>query len=255
MGSGFFGVTGYQAREHALQGFSLPIPDTKSVTSNYKSDFISSQQEQEQFSQTTVDASFSKGGFGLTASLSHTSSFKYGLMSTTLVIHYKEVETEPRLLDMSAYQLTPDAAAQLAQGSSNFRNLYGDYFVAGYVYGGSYDAFISITTETTEQLKEVKYQLGAKFQSLDEQRPQVGAKIASETKDILNKYKASVSIEIRTSASNASDPYAMVISPSKGKNNVEAVGEVITELFRFRSALSKHSPAHFAPVSVVLKRY
>ncbi|MBQ7221529.1 MAG: hypothetical protein IJS28_11170 [Synergistaceae bacterium] len=255
LGSGFFGVTGYQARGHALQGFTLPVPGTKRVTSNYKADFVSSQQEQEQFSKTTADASFSKGGFGLDASISHMSSYKYGLTSTTLVIHYDERETEPRLLDMSAYQLTEAASAQLEQGSTNFRNLYGDYFVAGYVYGGTYDAFISITTETTEQLKEVKSQLGVKFQSLNEQGPQASAKIANETKDILNKYKASVSVEIRTSGSDASDPDAKVISPSKGKNNVEAIGNVVAELFRFRSALSKQSPAQFAPVSVVLKRY
>ena len=57
-----------------------------------------------------------------------------------------------------------------------------------------------------------------------------------------------MSIEIRTSGSNASDPDA------KNKNNVEAIGDVAAELFRFRSALPKQSPAQFAPISVVLKR-
>ena len=38
-------------------------------------------------SQTIADASFSKSSFGLSASLSHTSSFKYGLTSTTIAIH------------------------------------------------------------------------------------------------------------------------------------------------------------------------
>ena len=58
-----------------------------------------------------------------------------------------------------------------------------------------------------------------------------------------------MSIEIRISGSNASDPDA------KNKNNVKTIGDVAAELFRFRSALSKQSPAQFAPVSVFLKRY
>ncbi|MBQ6970908.1 MAG: hypothetical protein IJP86_00980 [Synergistaceae bacterium] len=255
LGSGFFGVTGYQALGHAMQDFRLSVPETKSVSSNYKADFISSQQEQEKFSKTTVGGSFAKGGFGLNASLSSMSSYKYGLTSTTLVIHYDEQETTPRLLNMSDYSLTASADEQLARGLTNFRNSYGDYFVAGYVYGGTYDAYISITTETTEQLQEVKSKLGAKYQSLDEQGAQAAAQLANETKEILNKYKASVSIEIRTSGSSASDPKPKSITPTKGKNSVEAVGDVIAELMRFRSALSEQSPAQFATVSVVLKRY
>lgn len=255
LGSGFFGVTGYQAMGHAMQNFSLSVPATKSVKSNYKADFVSSQQEQEKFSKTTVGGSFGNGGFGLNASLSSMSSYKYGLTSTTLVIHYDEQETTPRMLDMSAYSLTASADEQLARGFTNFRNSYGDYFVAGYVYGGTYDAYISITTETTEQLQEVKSQLEVKYQSLNEQGPQAAANLANETKNILNKYKASVSIEIRTSGSNASDPDPKSITPTKGKNSVDAIGDVIAELMKFRSTLSKQSPAQFAPISVVMKRY
>ena len=255
LGSGYFGVTGYQAMGHAMQDFRLAVPETKSVSSNYKADFISSQQEQEKFSKTTVGGSFAKGGFGLSASLSSMSSYKYGLTSTTLVIHYDEQETTPRLLNMADYRLTASADEQLARGLTNFRNSYGDYFVAGYVYGGTYDAYISITTETTEQLQEVKSKLRAKYQSLDEMGAKASAQLANETKEILNKYKASVSVEIRTSGSSASDPDPKSITPTKGKNSVEAVGDVIAELLKFRSELSKQSPAQFAPVSVVLKRY
>ena len=189
------------------------------------------------------------------ASMSHMSSYKFGLSSTTLVIHYHEIETTPRTLANSQYKLTKGATNQLAKGIDKFRTSYGDYFVAGYTYGGTYDAYISITTETTEQLTEIKAKLSAKYQSLDKKGAQASAEVANETRDILKKYNASISIEIITSGSDASDPDMKSITPSNGKNSVDSVGDVVAELMKFRSVLSKQSPSKFAPVSVVLRRY
>ena len=251
LGSGFFGVTGYPAVGRAIQSFTLPVPKNRgSVTTKYKADFISSQQEQENFSKTTAGIGFSISGFGLSASLSHMSSYKFGITSTTFVIHYDVLENQPRELKIENYKLTESAAEQLENGYNHFRNLYGDYFVSGYTYGGTYDAYISITTETVEQLKEIKSQLRAQFQTVS-----LDAKVANTTKEILNKYNASVSIEIRTSGTSASSPNPKIITPSHGRNNVESVGDVISELQKFRNALAKQSPANFAPVGVVLQRY
>ncbi|MBQ3694804.1 MAG: hypothetical protein II884_08520 [Synergistaceae bacterium] len=253
LGNGFFGITGYPAIGHAINSFKLPVPKNRaaaSISSYYKADFISSQQEQENFSNTRAGIGFSKGGFGLSASLSHMSSYKFGITSTTFVIHYDELEATPRQLDISKYALTDAAKKQLAKGSNNFRNLYGDYFVAGYTYGGTYDAYISITTETVEQLKEIKSQLRAQFQTVS-----LDAKVANTTKEILNKYNASVSIEIRTSGTSASSPNPKIITPLHGKNNVESVNDVISELMNFRNRLAKQNPANFAPVNVILQRY
>ena len=252
LGNGFFGVTGYPAIGHAIKSFTLPVPNRKSVRStNYKADFISSQQEQENFSKTTAGIGFSKSGFGLSASLSHMSSYKFGITSTTFVIHYDVLENQARELDITKYALTDAAKAQLAMGSTNFRNLYGDYFVAGYTYGGTYDAYISVTTETVEQLKEIKSKLRAQFQTFGK----LDANVANQTKEILNNYKASVSIEIRTSGVSASSPNPKIITPSHGKNSVDSVDDVIAELQKFRNQLAKQSPADFAPVGVILQRY
>ncbi len=253
LGYGFFGVTGYPAIGHAINKFTLPVPEKKSVgATNYKADFISSQQEQENFSQTTAGIGFSKSGFGLSASLSHMSSYKFGITSTTFVIHYDVLESQARQLDIAEYTLTDEAKNQLAKGSTNFRNLYGDYFVSGYTYGGTYDAYISITTETVEQLKEIKSKLRAQFQT---QIVSLDAKVANETKDILKKNNASVSIEVRTSGVSASSPDPRIITPSHGKTNIDSISDVISELQKFRTQLAQQSPADFAPVGVILQRY
>ena len=253
LGNGFMGVMGYPAVGHAINKFTLPVPEKKVLgATRYKADFISSQQEMENFSKTTAGIGLSIGGFGLSASLSHMSSYKFGITSATFVIHYDVLEAQARELDIADYKLTEYAEAQLKKGYDHFRNLYGDYFVAGYTYGGTYDAYISITTETVEQLKEVKSQVKAQFQidslSLD-------AKVANETKDILKRNNASVSIEIRTSGISASSPNPQIITPSHGKNSIESVNDVISELQKFRSQLAQQSPADFAPVNVILQRY
>ncbi len=255
LGNGFFGITGYQAPGRAIQDFNLAVPKTKKVSSNYRAEFISSQQEQENFSKTTASGSFSTGGFGLKASMSHMNSYKFGLSSTTLVIHYDELENTPRMLASSKYKLNQAATTQLAQGIDNFRTVYGDYFVSGYTYGGTYDAYISITTESTEQLTEIKAKLTAEYQSLNKKGAKASAEVANETRDILKKYNASISIKIITSGSSASDPNMKSITPSKGSNSVDSVGDVISELMKFRSTLAKQSPSNYAPVNVVLTRY
>lgn len=108
-----------------------------------------------------------KAALGVSSSVQTTNTMKFGLTSTTLIIHYEEMETFYRSLPLKDYKLTEDAMmVAKEEGSDAFREEYGDYFVAGYQYGGMYDAYITITTETTEQLDEVKFQLGAKLKNM-----------------------------------------------------------------------------------------
>jgi len=240
LGSGFFGITGYSAKGRAMQPITLSVPTSKNTKTYYKASFVSSQQEREKASNTTVGVSLSLGGFELKASLSSLSSYKFGLTSTTYVIHYEEVETTPRLLNDTEYKLTSEAAAQLANGYTNFRNSYGDYFVAGYTYGGTFDAYISITTETTEQLKSIKSGLEASFNS-------VNAKVTNETKNSIKNSGASIKIEIKTFGAGASDPIT--------KKDADGLDSIASELQKFRNVLASASASDLAPVRVYLKRY
>ena len=101
---------------------------------------------------------------GISSGVQSTNNLKFGLTSTTLVIHYEELESKYRDLPLKQYKLTNDAMELLSSDNEDdraaFREEYGDYFVAGYQYGGMYEAHISITTETTEQLDKVKSEIG-----------------------------------------------------------------------------------------------
>ena len=249
-GVGYFAITGIQATRNAIKRFTLPPlnpnnPDKKNVITRYTASFVSSQEDREKISTTTTGASLAIGGFGLSASYSSTSKFKFGLTSTTFVIHYEEVENAYRVLDDEKYKLKNNAKKTLGGSIPKFRENYGDYFVGGYKYGGTYDAFISITTETTEQLEEVKKKLGANYSSVGKS---VSADIANETKEVLKKNNATVTIEIRTAGIDTkSDPQTTT--------NVDAIGDVSSQLQAFRKQLKTSKPSDYQPVYVMLKRY
>ncbi len=247
-GLGFFAVTGIKSKNDAIENFKLPIPKTKKVKARYTANFVSSQKDREKVEKTNANASVAIGGFGVNASYSSNSSFKFGLTSTTLVIHYEELETSYRSLANSKYKLSSSAKKTLKKGSKAFRNEYGDYFVAGYKYGGTYDAFISITTETTEQLQEVIKKLGVHYSSVGKS---LSADIANETKDVLKKNNASVTIEIRTAGIDTNGKASKLIK----KKNIDAIGDVTSQLEAFRANLKKSSPKDYLPVYVMLKRY
>ena len=253
-GVGYFAITGIQATRNAVRRFTLPPlnpnnPEKKKVISKYTASFISSQEDREKISTTTTGASLAIGGFGLSASYSSTSKFKFGLTSTTFVIHYEEVENAYRVLNDEEYKLRANAKKTLGESIAKFRENYGDYFVGGYKYGGTYDAFITITTQTMEQLEKVKSKLSASFNT---ESLSVSSDVGKETEETIKNNNATVSIQIITAGIDVSNIPEIPKSDSKEKLNMN---NVVQSLNAFREALKKSSPSDYMPVYVMLKRY
>ena len=243
-GVGYFALTGVQARSNAVKSFTLNVPKRKNVKTNYSATFVSSQEDRENLSKTTTGASLSIGGFGLGASYSSESKFKFGLTSTTYVIHYEEVEDKYRALQDDKYKLKKAASRILKADITKFREKYGDYFVAGYKYGGTYDAFITITTKTIGQLDEVKKKLSAGFSTSS---LAVKAEIGKTTKETLERNEATVSIQIKTAGID--------VSHLKIPTTTNDISKVPETLNAFRQALQKTTTEGYQPVYVVMKRY
>ena len=238
-----------QSSYNAVRTFELAVPEKKrNIKSNYIATFVSSQEDREKVSTTTANASLSVGKFGLNAGYSSQSKLKFGLTSTTFVIHYEEVETSYRTLKNEDYQLKPNAKKTAQGDMTKFRNRYGDYFVGGYRYGGTYDAFITITTRTMEELKAVKATLAANFNSAN---AAASADIAHATSEDLKKNEANISIQIITAGIDTSSMFDI---PKKGAitNNI---GDIAKSLTAFREALKNSKPENYLPVHVMLKRY
>lgn len=249
LGMGFTAITGAQAQTRGIKKSSITknieVPKRKNVKALYKASFVSSQEDAEKVSTTTVDASVQLGGFGFSAGHSSSSSFKFGLTSTTFVIHYEETEPRYRMLeDDEDYALNSKAASMLGSGINAFRNEFGDYFVGGYQYGGTYDAIITISTKTTEQLDKVKTHLSASFTS---EETAASADVGNQSKNFLKTNDATIAIEIRTAGINDDGGFEV----TKTTDMVE----VANSLMKFKEKLKTTSPADFQPVYVMLKRY
>ena len=249
LGIGFTAITGAPAQGRAVKKSTIKkgieVPKNKRVKSLYKASFVSSQADAEKVSTTTVDAKVQLGGFGFSAGNSSSTSFKFGLTSTTFVIHYEETEAQYRMLDDDEdYQLNSNGIEMLAYGSKAFREEFGDYFVGGYQYGGTYDAIITISTKTSEQLEKVKSHLSASFTS---EEKAASADVANESKNFLKNNEATIGIEIRTAGINDDGGFEVT------KNG--DLASLATSLMQFKEKLKKTSPDDFQPVYVMLKRY
>ncbi|MBQ7732424.1 MAG: hypothetical protein IJT58_00195 [Synergistaceae bacterium] len=241
---GFYAITGGRSRYYGIRGgnIKLPVPRNNSVKALYKAGFISSQQDAEKFNVSTSDKAVQLGGFGFDAGYLNTSAFKFGLTSTTFVIHYEKTEARYRMLDDDEdYSLTSEARRRLNEmGSAFFRYVYGDYFVGGHQYGAVYDATITITTNTTEQLDRVKLRL---LELFDSEENAEKSDVANKAKEFLNENEATISIEIKTAGVNMATV------------NSSDFGSIAKSLAEFREKSSKLSSGNMSPVYVMLKRF
>ncbi len=204
-----------------------------------------------------------RSALGISGSVQSTSNLKFGLTSTTLVIHYEEMEHDYRELAASQYKPAQDALEVAQEGSEVFREEFGDYFVAGYQYGGMYDAYVSITAETSEQLEKVKLQLGAQLKNMakvgsggkaqEVVQTSADLKFSQESQEVLKKNKAQITVEIRTIGAGATTPQISNLPNSK---DISAMGSLVYGLTEFRNNLANSfNPNNYVPVNVMFRRY
>ena len=258
LGRGFKGITNMPARSlTALEAFELPVRTTRTGSTHFTYSFISSREEYEKKMGNNFSFGGTKGALGGSLSVQTTSNMKFGISSTTLVIHYDEMESTYRYLPPSEYKLTEDAQMYLDMMPDEFRDEYGDYFVAGYQYGGMYEAHITITTSTSEQLDKIKFQLGAKLRAMTASGDKVAASadvnFSRETQEILKKYNAQINVDIKTIGAGATTPTNVMVPNS---NDIAAMDNVVGSLTKFRNDLAaSFSPETYAPLNVMLLRY
>ena len=238
--------------------------DSHPITTDFYAKFVNTASQTEQLTKTTANVSLATSALGISAGTGSTNNFKFGLTSSTLVIHYEETELDYRELPeetrYAAWEKAelfdaikedyPDGEEKFI---TEFRNDYGDYYVSGYQYGACYDAYISITTQTSEQLSEVESKLGA---NLNLDSFSASADLTNTTKDTLKENKATIDVRIVTSGFGNTAP--MVIPPSN-KNlpsgDVDAIDDVFTTLADFRSKIGGDNRASYAPVRVKMTRW
>ena len=263
LGTGLMATTNLQPlSESGLEPFTLNVPsDKRAGATRFTYSFISSKEDYEQKMERNFKMGLATSALGVSAGVQSTNNLKFGLTSTTLVIHYEELEATYRDLPLNQYKLTEDALQTLSDdGSAAFRQEYGDYFVAGYQYGGMYEAHIAITTETTEQLEKVKSQFGASLNTMGaslsgDQGSGVSAELnfSKTTQETLTQNKAEICVEIKTIGAGKTSPTNIPLANSR---DISAMGNVAEELMKFKNSMAESFSANtYVPVNVEFKRY
>ena len=228
--------------------------------------FVNTSMQAESLLKTTNNLSLATAAVGVSLGSGTTNNLKFGLTSTNLVIHYEEVENGYRTLKAKELKAAWDEAGLFGfiddmpdgdQFLPEFRNDLGDYYVAGYQYGACYDAYISITTETSEQTREVEKKLSAALNLGDgDNTLNASADISSTIKDTLNEYGARIDVKIVTNGFGNSAPTVVPLGDGVASNDMKALDKVGESLAEFLSQVRSNTDRrNYAPVRVKLTRW
>ena len=233
-----------------------PIP----IRTNFWTEIVTTREEAEKHSEVSGGGSIGlakKAAGTASFTVGTSSNYSFGLTSATLVIHFEVIETDYRLLTTRGYndfardnklnkrakKLDPD----------RFRDEYGDYFVAGYQYGACYEASIAITTDTTEQLDEVKSSLNVSGSYSD---VTVSGDMKQKMTDTFKKNNARININVVTTGMGDKIPTILPLTKSA---DVAGLQEVFDKYAEFHKKvvddLNANNRSNFVPIRVFMMRW
>lgn len=242
LGGGFDALTGGPSGSvTGVKPFTIKEDVGNSRVQNYSYTFLQSAADMEKSLEINAKAKYNGSVVKATAEGSYANSIKISDTSTTLYLTYTYLDTEPRKLQPDQYSLTNEAAETLKKEAksdinkarANFRAKYGDYFIAGAVYGGSYRAFLSIKTKDTKSLETIKAKL-----VVSGGKGEISAEAKRQIKNALKESQVTITREMKGySPSTALDDSSQPVT----------VDELLDELTKFTEATKK---SDFKPVKL-----
>ena len=160
-GAGFYAHSGLRAVTNVIDDeafspkvmrkFTMPTPGNGSLAGmkeNFSVNVIATEEEHDRAMEIGNMSNFAL----LRDALGYAKRQDYARLGSDhtkiIQVRYELIEDKPRIPDKSVLKLLDEALDELKEdGSENFTNEYGDYFVAGYTWGNRYDATIEVVTE------------------------------------------------------------------------------------------------------------
>jgi len=170
LGYGIDANTGFPANQlQAVASFTPHMPTNESTSTDTRIYFIKTDYDYSREIQAGSDTRFSYLGTTYKASLSYAENIRYSETETTLIVKYYLKETEYRKFGPNDehYVLTDAAKTYLENHKDDFREQYGDYFIAGARYGAQYIATIHIKASSAEALRTAEAKISIAAQNFD----------------------------------------------------------------------------------------
>jgi hypothetical protein len=162
VGTGVNAVTGELLAGQAIKKADLTESETKEAHSSFQ--WIESESDLDQQIEVAASGRYNMDGVNLTASASYLNEIRYSETSVTLVAHYES--TYAAYDEADQYALTDEAQSHVGD-PKRFRQLYGDYFVAGRRRGSRFTVVYRCETRSAERLDKFKLTVGANAEVFD----------------------------------------------------------------------------------------
>jgi len=188
LGAGVDAVTG-QLRASAVEPFT--VSSKTALHPEYQYSFVQSESDVQSLVSASLKASYNLEGVKVSASTSYLEELAVSDLSVTLVAEVSVQQSQYSLAPSYALAVEPDA---------DFRDKYGDYFVAGYRGGSSMYVVYQCRFTSSEQRTKFTAALGADV-------PQVlSVDGSSSFEKIAKEHSANISIRIRAQGVGSAIP-------------------------------------------------
>ncbi|PJJ59532.1 hypothetical protein [Hymenobacter chitinivorans] len=159
LGKGVNAVTGSLSAQALAPFATTPATTTNSAT-NYSN--INSTSAVDQLIDVSASGSYNLDGVTISASASYLSEIKQSELDMTILATYQVEYTDYDTITIAGLHFTPQAQQLIEQGNfTAFRNLYGDYYIAGTKREASFQAVYTISADSEQTLTQVQAALGA----------------------------------------------------------------------------------------------
>ena len=252
--AGYYADSGLLAATFdAFENFTLPRPasgEALPVETYYSSHEVLTEEEHNREQSLEAMTTFALADNALGLAPMTATNVRLGQITKTIMIVYNKIESTPRLIDPQTLKFNQIADFFLSQGDAKtFREEYGDYFVAGYRWGMTFKASISVTCTDSKILDNVCNTVSAAM--LEAATNKSADKSSAALTNTINNLAKSgyVNIEVDQMVINGSDP-------EKSTFNMNASLSTVADSLRtFAAELPTAPRSRFTPVQVYLMRY
>lgn len=157
-GLGVNAVTG-QSSATAVEPFEIPLEEI--ATQSFETGkWISNKSDYEVEVATSASGTYNIGGTKLSSSANYVSKIKYSETSMTLIAKYEKENQEYDLPSQNPV-LTDTAITMMSENPSEFRDIYGDYFVQGFKRMSKFSGMYVCTSKSVSDMENFSAEVKA----------------------------------------------------------------------------------------------
>ncbi|MFP6860662.1 hypothetical protein [Pseudomonas sp.] len=228
LGKGIDAMTG-DVRGSAIDSFTTEQHGTQKIEQSTR--YLMSSEDVEKEIEASVSLKFNLGNFSADTTNSYLEKLAVSHTTVSIIAEYSVTQSE---FDIApSYQLTTQAR-KLLDNPADFRQAYGDYFVAGFKRSARFTAIYRCQASSMEKMKSFKSSLKAGYGDLFSAEGSAGLKSLAKEQGI------SLSMDVSMFGVTSTPPQELTLS--SGKDNGDAGFAQVQKLLEWFKSNQKGTP-------------